>query len=883
MSAFLNTGALVEDLTTVVTSGSVLNLLRTSATVQNLTGSTSQVIKLPDATLIPKGVHHIILNNSSQHAQVYDFQNNFLFQLDSTLGYNLRLILGGTPQGVWSKEVIPNPLALSQNLKLIGGGTWSFDGTNLTLSSSAYISVSGLANTDNIIAAQTIVLASNTIAWVEVNRTTGGASPLTVLTGLPSSFTPTVFTYVIARRDGSDVLVDGLRLIPGESGELGQGISQETRTFLGSITPSTTSPSYTTRGAPLRTIPLTTTPIADAISSIDTEIDKFFGQLRLTPHSTDTFKAVVLGADRTLLDGTIFSLESGNKILKFSGAIIDFSTGTITDDLLAPLGLNFSPFAIPVGNYFWYNILLEYTEDDTDNRAKARLQVIPADSSNASASLAPYAQFLGIPNSRFLGAVQLFNNAGTLELFNVRQLGMTSGGQNGLLKVRAVDFVSTILPTGASCVIDGITLVNEDWVLFATTSLLGIYQISGVGVSISWRQLNAFEGSLLPKPHSMVQVFEGSELNKTLWFYDSTIDPPWHTIAGASSVYTGVDQWTDPTFDGTLSPNDNDTRKALLTIDKYFRSLQLRRHETDVKRVKILASDSTKTDFTILNRIIADRLMSFSGAEIDIELGNIYASDGITLIDSFIPYTIPLNEYYWYGIGLDATPSLADNTINPSISISGGSGSNLVKASAGKPSFSARITLGLVVVQGAIIGINPISQSDITFLGEATGVTALEAEIAQNTLDINTLQTLTSSVPLRQVFLGGGTIFNLTSFSLNPSNSSFDADFFIDGRWQQQSLLGNFSDGAVRKNSTTQVELSEAIPSGKEFVVLKRTMQGNAGPDLTAINVDMGFVVPKTVGTLLNPASSLIVQDKISADIWEIEVVSGVLQATKIN
>ena len=883
MSAFLNTGALVEDLTTIVTSGSVLQLLRSSETVQNLTGSTAQNIKLPDATYLPKGVHYILLNNSSRHAQVYDFQNNLLFQLDSTLGYNLRLILGGTLQGVWSVEVIPNPLALSQSLKLIGGGTWSFDGSNLTLSANAFISCSGLASTDNIIIPQTIALLPNQIAWVEVNRKTGGASPLTVYTGLPSSFTPTIFTFVVARRDGADILIGGMRLTPNESNSLDGSLSDQIKTFLGSITSTTTSPAYVSRGAPLRTIPLDTTPIPDAIASVDNEIDKFFGQLRLTEHPTDTFKTVVLGSDRTLLDNTIFSLEVGNKILAFTGAIINFSTGVITDDLLAPLGLNFSPFPIPAGEYFWYNILLEYTEDGTDGRAKARLQVLPAESSNGSASLAPYAQFLSLPSCRFLGAVQLFNNTGTLELYAIRQLGMgTSGSQSGL-KVRVIDFVSTVLPSGASCVIDGITLINGDQVLFATTTLLGIYQISGVGVSISWRQLNAFEGSLTPKPHSMVQVTEGSEKNKTLWFYDSTIDPPWHTIAGASLVYTGADQWTDPTFDGTLSSDDNDVKKALLTIDKYFRSLQLRRHPTDIKRVNILASDAVKTDLTTLNRIIADRLMAFSGAEIDLETGSIYASDGITLIDSFIPYTIPLNEYYWYGIGLDPTPSLADNTIEPSITISGGSGSNLVKASAGKPSFSAAITLGLVVVQGSGVGINPISQSDITYLGEATGITALAATVGQNTLDINTLQVLTSSVPLRQVFLGGGSIFNLTGFSLNPSNSSFDADFFIDGRWQQQSLIGDFSDGAVRKNSGTQVELSESIPVDKEFVVLKRTMQGAAGPDLTAINVDMGFVTPKTVGTLLDPASSLIVQDKISADIWEIEVVSGVLQATKIN
>ena len=53
--------------------------------------------------------------------------------------------------------------------------------------------------------------------------------------------------------------------------------------------------------------------------------------------------------------------------------------------------------------------------------------------------------------------------------------------------------------------------------------------------------------------------------------------------------------------------------------------------------------------------------------------------------------------------------------------------------------------------------------------------------------------------------------------------------------------------------------------------------------DLEGITVNLGFITPKTVGTLLRPASSLILKDKVTADIWELEVRNGVFQVVKIN
>jgi hypothetical protein len=282
--------------------------------------------------------------------------------------------------------------------------------------------------------------------------------------------------------------------------------------------------------------------------------------------------------------------------------------------------------------------------------------------------------------------------------------------------------------------------------------------------------------------------------------------------------------------------------------------------------------------------------MSFAGAEINFETGNIYAANGVTIIGTFTPYAIPQDDFFWYGVGFNSVTSGSDNTISPQIVIEFATGYDTTPTLAPKPSLTSRYTLGAVVVEGGTggVGITPITQGSIIYLGQFTGLTALEATVAQNTLDILTLQAFVSSLPLQQKFevgVGGQSVFNLTAFSVDPSNAMFDVDYLIDGRWQTQSITGDFLDGgAVRKNSSTQIETAEVVPEGKEFIVLKRTMTGGAPlVDLTGITVNLGFITPKTVGTLLRPASSLILKDKVTSDIWELEVSSGVLQAIKIN
>ena len=470
-------------------------------------------------------------------------------------------------------------------------------------------------------------------------------------------------------------------------------------------------------------------------------------------------------------------------------------------------------------------------------------------------------------------------------------LGIGGAGGGSLTAVRAVDFTTTVLPTTPSIVIDGVTLVDDDKVLFGNVALNGVYQVSGIGVAASWTKLTVFDGSDTPSERDTILVREGSDLNTTIWLSNSSLVPPWHRVAGpASTVWTGDTPYLQPTWDGTLRSDDTNVKLALDTIDKYFRGLQLRRHTTDPNRVTILASSTTKTDMTVLNFTIADRLMSFAGAEIDFETGTIYASDGMTSIGSFSPQAIPEDEFYWYGIGLDAPTSESDNTIEPQITIEYSTDSNLVLDDAPKPSLTSRYTLGVVLVRGDTggAGITPITQGSIVYIGQFTGYTDLEDTVAQNTIDITTLQSYVASVPIIETFpvgAGGQSVFDLTLFTVDASNTIFDVDYLIDGRWQLPSITGDFLDGgAVRKNSTTQVETAETVPEGKTFVVIKRTMSGGSPlVDLTGITVDLGFITPKTVGTLERPAWSFILKDKVTADIWELEVRNGVFQVVKIS
>lgn len=265
-----------------------------------------------------------------------------------------------------------------RGLKMIGGGTWLWDDGDLSLSASAYIQIPGLDDSSNEISAQSITLGANEVAYVSVNRSSNSPTVLPVSTADINAVPQTNDTLIIARRDGSDVLVGtaSFRLREDERLELDGALA---------------------------------------------EINRRLDQLKLLNDPANDDQVTVSGADITQLDGTVLSQELNNVLMDFTGATINFTTGTITGDAN---GINFTPFTIPVGEYFWYGIAIVGDTVGLDNRIGASIQITPATSSNAVQGSAELPLIVG---SKKLGAVQVWNNAGNIEVVDIRRLGVGSG------------------------------------------------------------------------------------------------------------------------------------------------------------------------------------------------------------------------------------------------------------------------------------------------------------------------------------------------------------------------------------------------------------------------------------------------------------------------
>ena len=287
----------------------------------------------------------------------------------------------------------------------------------VTLSADAYIQVPGLLRARNRIAAQTINLPNATsVAYVDINRSGVTPAALTVVVADEDAITNNVNRIVIARRVTAGVLIG-------------------TKSFL----------------------------LKDCerleLDGALAEINRYMQQLKIGKHDSNVSKARINAADSSLLNGNTLSQVVGNFLLDFTGAVINFTTGAILkEDDSTALGTNFTPFSIPVGQYFWYGISLVPGNITSDNRQQATVLIDLADSANASASLAPKPVISG---SIKLGAIQVQNIAGTITVVDVKPLGVGSGSGSGdgqgasfdaelrtYLKLSSYEFVTeNLIPT----------------------------------------------------------------------------------------------------------------------------------------------------------------------------------------------------------------------------------------------------------------------------------------------------------------------------------------------------------------------------------------------------------------------------------------------------
>lgn len=159
------------------------------------------------------------------------------------------------------------------------------------------------------------------------------------------------------------------------------------------------------------------------------EISRLLGQVKLVAHESDLNKIRLSTSEITQLDGTTLNQIINDTILRFDGAIIDFTTGTIFEaDGTTPLGTNFTPFTLPASEYLWYGISLDLGTLNALGEQEGTVTVNPASSSNVSAVAAVFPSITGVIKR---GWVQIFNNFGSLEVVDIRRLGVGSGSGGG--------------------------------------------------------------------------------------------------------------------------------------------------------------------------------------------------------------------------------------------------------------------------------------------------------------------------------------------------------------------------------------------------------------------------------------------------------------------
>lgn len=356
--------------------------------------------------------------------------------------------------------------------KLIEGGTWSYDNstTTLTLSQDAYVQLPEVTNESNTVQAQSIVLPNaNSVAYVEVNRTTSGPTNLVVNVADVDAVVPTQDTVIIARRVTDGVLVGqhSFLLKDGEFLELDGALA---------------------------------------------EINRLLNQLKLQEHESNTDQARILSSEIEQLEGSTLNQVIGNFMLKFDGAVVDFTTGDVFEaDGSTPLGVNFTPTAIPNGEYHWYGLSLNPDAVNPINQQLATVSVEPGTNTDADPALA---EIPILPGTIKIGWIQVFNNAGTIEINDVRRLGPGTGagsGGTGFVKVDYYDPISSTLPTGVTVTLDGQAGVDGDLVLFGNLSSNNnrVYELSGVGSSIAWTPVRSFDGQFDPQDGDAVIVLKG--------------------------------------------------------------------------------------------------------------------------------------------------------------------------------------------------------------------------------------------------------------------------------------------------------------------------------------------------------------------------------------
>jgi hypothetical protein len=187
--------------------------------------------------------------------------------------------------------------------------------------------------------------------------------------------------------------------------------------------------------------------------------------------------------------------------------------------------------------------------------------------------------------------------------------------------------------------------------------------------------------------------------------------------------------------------------------------LRVLAHPTIPSRLIITGTTLQDIQGGYLAQSLNNQLLVYTGNQIDFASGNIYASDGVTIVGGFAP-TFPSTGYTWFSLSLQPGATNSDNTLQGALQIEMGVG-NASLSAANKPSF----------VAGAI----PLAQAYV-----ATISSAIQSIVQSNIYEVSigSANSLGSSPPVLPIFQqevptgavnGINNVFNL---SLTPKSNT---------------------------------------------------------------------------------------------------------------
>lgn len=219
-------------------------------------------------------------------------------------------------------------------------------------------------------------------------------------------------------------------------------------------------------------------------------------------------------------------LRSNNKVT-WTGTQLEFTSDIILEFLSTATGaisthtvlVANSPIILADGESAWVAINRAATSENLTLKFSS-VDPIPPTSGGASPDV--YVLFHRKDAGGF-GFCHIPFHKQVLEPGQTVRLGASGSGGSGI-KATYLDPVSTVLPTGVSVIVDDETGVNGDLVLFTNLASGNnrIYELNGVGTSITWTPQPSFGGANDPLDGDSVRIMGGLAFRESLAVFNGT-------------------------------------------------------------------------------------------------------------------------------------------------------------------------------------------------------------------------------------------------------------------------------------------------------------------------------------------------------------------------